>query len=273
MAGEEKHTGASSAIILAAVVVVVAVYMVTFGLGTLTWAGAKWTASANPWVREVPQPLPAPPVAPQPPEATAKSKSPRHAAAPKDVTLSAYGYEFTTPWAVKYTTTADKHGGTEFRFDSGQIIFVYDPEGQADMLKALTDVTSPQHDKFQTIFAGHAVSTNYALYQAVYGTSPARFSPFMGAQDAIRLNVLLNWKLSYGRDARPGLYSFSFANVRGLQFGNPAQGRAVAVRAFDDHDHQLRLFFTVAGGSNAKLSQDEISSVLASLRIAPLAGS
>lgn len=271
MPGDEERGGTLSAIILAAVVVIVAIYMVAFGLGTLTWAGAKMAASRNPWVREVPNALPQPAAAPQLAEQPA-AKSRKLVEQSKDVTLAAYGYEFAVPWHTKYEST-EKRGGTEFRFASGQIIFFFNPENQLDALKNFSSVNSPEHDKFESIFSGHPMNTNYELYQTVYDVSPAKFSPFMNAQDAMRLNVLLNWKLSFGRDSWPGLYSFSFGGMRGLQFGDPAKGRPVAVRAFDTHDQQARMLFMVAAGSGAKLSQDEVSSVLASLRIAPLAGS
>lgn len=269
---EKEGSGSRSAIILAAVVVVVAVYMASYGLPTLTWAGARWAAASSRWLYEVPKPLP--PVARQPaPEPQPQAKSSRHHAQPmpKDSALEAYGYEFIVPWSAKYKTV-DRKNGTEFRFDSGQVIFVYDTQQEVDTLKALTAPGSAERDKFEAIFGSHAMNTNYALYQAVYNISPSQFSPFMSTADAVRLNVLLNWKLAFGRDARPGSYAFSFDNIRGFEFGDPSKG-SVAVRAFDDHDQQVRLLFAVAAGSGAKLSQDEISAVLASFRIAPLAGS
>ena len=82
--------------------------------------------------------------------------------------------------------------------------------------------------------------TNYALYKLIYGVSPAQTSPFMQAQDAMRKNVLLLWKLSFGFDLPGGIHSFEFGPNHGFEFGDPSGGHPVAVRSFDDFDKQFR---------------------------------
>ena len=73
-------------------------------------------------------------------------------------------------------------------------------------------------------------------------SSPAQLSPLMDAREALRMNALLLWKLSFGFDlpADGQFYSFDRGKVRGFQFGDPAKQRPVALRVFDDRDRQYR---------------------------------
>jgi hypothetical protein len=255
MADEGEKSSARSAIILAAVVILVAAYCAMFGLQTLVWINAKHWASGNPWLLEVPQPLPPP--------------SSQPIAASKGAALKAFTYEFTVPWHgnAKMTPTLTN---VEFKFDSGQVVVFYDPEGQVDTLGELRRANPNEYQRIQDIFAGTSLHTNYDLYRSVYSASPAQVSPFMSLNDATRLNVLLLWKLSYGFDGGPGIWSFDFGDKRGFQFGDTLSELPVTLRVFDDRNHQFRFVFLVVSGSNAKISQDEIDAVVQSLQPIPL---
>jgi len=82
------------------------------------------------------------------------------------------------------------------------------------------------------------------------------------------------WKLSFGPDlysrTTPEFYSFDWGKNRGFQFGDPAKGHPVAVRVFDDSDHQFRFIFTVADGTNGKITQEDINTATQSLRPVPI---
>lgn len=255
MAGEDEKSSAKSAIILAVVVILVAVYCAMFGPQTLVWINAKHWSSGNPWLLDVPQPLPSPSSQPM--------------AASKGAALKAFNYEFTTPWQGKAKTNPTLTN-IEFKFDSGQVVDFYDPEGQVDAMGELKKSNPNEYQRIQTIFGETAFDTNYDLYRAVYGASPAQVSPFMPLTDATRMNVLLLWKLSYGFDGGPDIWSFDFGDKRGFQFGDPLSGLPVALRVFDDRNHQFRFIFTVVSGSNAKISQDEIDAIVESLQPIPL---
>ena len=95
-------------------------------------------------------------------------------------------------------------------------------------------------------------------------------SPFLPLSDALRLNVLVLWKLSFGFDARSPLHSFDWGPERGFEFGNPATGGPVALRIFDDRDRQFRFLFTTVPGSGATLTQDDIDFVIQTLKPVPL---
>jgi hypothetical protein len=246
---DEKH-GARSAILLAALVVLVSVYCMAYGLQTLVWVEGNQWASVNPWFRDVPQPLPS--------------------AAPsaKGTVVKAYDYEFLSPWGAGKITPFASH--VEFRFPGGQVVLLIDPETSLDTMRNMKSTNPLEYQRFTNVFVDHPIEFNYQLYDTVYGASPAQLSPLMSSRDALRMNVLLLWKLSFGFDTVPGVYSFNFGKNRGVQFGEPGKGRPVAVRIFDDRDRQFRLIFLVAAGSNASLNQDDINMAVASLKPVPI---
>jgi len=245
-----EKQGARSAIILAALVVLVSVYCIAYGLQTLVWVEAKHWASFNPWLQEVPQPLP--------------GSTP----AAKGTQVKAYDFEFLSPWGAGKVTPYLAH--VEFRFTAGQVALLIDPETSVDTMRNMKSTNPLEYQKFTNLFLDHPIEFNYQLYDTVYGTSPAQLSPVMPSRDALRMNVLLLWKLSFGFDTTPGIYSFNFGKNHGIQFGEPGKGRPVAVRVFDDRDRQFRLIFLVAAGSNAPLTQDEINMAVSSLKPVPI---
>jgi hypothetical protein len=250
MNDEAEKDGARSAIILAILVVLVSVYCIAYGLQTLVWIEARHWADANPWLREVPQPLPA---------ATPSTKG---------SVVKAYDYEFLSPWGAGKITPHLAH--VEFRFDGGQVAIFIDPETSLDTMRNMKSTNPLEYQKFTNVFVDHPIEFNYQLYDMVYGVSPAQMSPFMSSRDAMRMNVLVLWKLSFGFDTAPGIYSFDFGKNHGVQFGEAGKGRPVAERIFDDRDRQFRLIFVVAAGSNASVTQADINTAVASLKPVPI---
>lgn len=254
----EKSGSARGAIAWAVVLILVAVYCLQFGLQTLLWIESRQWAASNPPLAEIPQPLPAPASPPTTP-----------AAASKGTVLKAYDYQFRVPWTGKWKQTPPM-ATTEFRFDSGQIVLMFDPDTQKEVLRGIRTSKSQDYLNFADVLASQNVDSDYALFSAVYGSSPAQISPFMHQSDAQRVDLLLLWKLSFGADAQPGTYSFNFGANRGFQFGTPAPGHLVALRVFDDQERQLRLIFTTAAGSGAQFTQDDVNLAAQSLKSIPM---
>lgn len=252
----EKHA-ARNAILLLLAVFLVAGYAIEFGPQTLVWLNGKRWASANPWLNDVPQPLAAPATPPV---------SPATAAA-KNMQVKAFNYEFNAPWPVAKVIPAPNC--VHVRFKPGQAIVFFDPDAQLDTLRVLKNSNPLEYQKFANLFSDHPIETNFELYDSVYGASPAQTSPFTPVRAALRLNTLLQWKLSFGTEGSPA-HSFTFGNLHGFQFGDPESGEPVAVRVFNDRDRQFRFLFNVAAGSDAKITQDEISSSVASLQPVPI---
>jgi hypothetical protein len=256
MTDETEKSSSTAAIGLAALAIIVAIFMVKFGLQTLTWVEGKMWAAQSPWLNFVPQPLPAQPVATPP--------------AAKAAQLTAYDFEVIAPWAgnPKPTPTETSVG---FHYDSGQVLVFFDPEAQLDTLRSIQNSNPAEFQRFTNIFVDKPINSNFELYRAVYSSAPSQVSPFMDARDAMRMNVLLLWKLSFGLDlpSDTGLYSFDWNNIHGFQFGDPAKGVPVALRAFDDRGHQFRFLLTTAPGSNAKITQDDVDEILRTVQPVP----
>jgi hypothetical protein len=242
-------TSARSTIILMIVVIVIAAYCVAFGLQTLVWFEARHWASANPWIKDAPQALNSPPVAPGTTE------------------LKAFDYEFKVPWTGKSKVQTEP-SKMEFHFDAGPVIIFYDPAAQADMAQQLGSENPTQYQRVENAL-GQSFDTNYAIYSAVYGASPSGVSPFSSLSDAIRVNQLLLWKLAFGDDASPGIHSIQFGSNRGFEFGDPSTGQPVALRIFDGRDKQFRIVFLNAAGATTKFTQADIDSVVQSLQPVP----
>lgn len=246
-----ESNSARDAIILVIVVLIVGAYTIAFGLQTLVWGEAHHLTRYNPWVAEVPEPLDSP--APQ----------------SGSTLLKAFNYEFKVPWEGKQKTNTTLTY-TEFHFDSGQVVVFFDPEAQLDTMRAIKNTSPLAYQQFQNVFVGQTFETNYELYKAVYGASPAETSPFMSSRDAIRTNLLLLWKISFGYDAMPGLHSVQFGENKGFQFGDPSTAHSVALRIFDGRDNQFRFIFVTAAGSNAKITQADINLAVQSLQEVPV---
>ncbi|MGD0962784.1 MAG: hypothetical protein ABSA57_02655 [Candidatus Acidiferrales bacterium] len=266
IAEETEKSGARSAILLAAVLLLVAVFSVMFGLQTLVWFNAKRWASQDPWLADTPQPLPAATSAPPDAAPLAAGKNGKNAKPPQ---LKAYDYEFTAPWPGN-VKTVPASSSVQFQFDSGQVVVFFDPESQVDIVRQMKSGETTQYQQFQNVFGDQAPDTNYALYQTVYSASPAQISPFMHSQDALRTNVLLLWKLSFGFDAQPGIHSFELGKNRGFEFGDVTTGRPVALRVFDERDAQFRFVFSAMGGASGKFTQDDINVAVQSLQSVPI---
>jgi hypothetical protein len=252
MNDENEKSSSTAAIVLALVAILVAVFVVKFGLQTMTWTEGKMWASQSRWLNTVPQALPAP---------SAVAPGPQ---------LKAFDFEVSAPWPGNPNPApAETH--VAFRYDTGQILVFFDPAGQLDTLRSIQNGNPAEFQKFTNIFADKPVDSNFALYRAVYGAAPSQISPFMSPNDAMRANVLLLWKLSFGFDlpSDTGLYSFDWNGIHGFQFGDPAKGVPVALRAFDDRGHQFRFILATVPSSTVRINQDDINKILQTIQPVP----
>jgi|GEM_PF-840630 len=252
-----ETSSARSTIILAAVVILVAGYCVAFGLQTLVWFEAHHWAKANPWINDAPTALPQ----------ILYGGLSTPGAHPRK--LTAFDYQFNVPWSGK-PTAIEEPGQTVIRFDEGPVILFYDPQAQADMLAKLTSQNPTEYHQFSNAFVGQTFDTNYAIYNAVYGASPADVSPFSSLTNAIRVNQLLLWKIAFGADASPGLHAIQLGDNRGFEFGDPSTGNPVALRLFNGRDKQFRIVFMNAPGAKTKFTQADIDLAVQTLEPVPI---
>jgi hypothetical protein len=265
MAEEPKESGARSAIILAVLVTAIALYIAMFGAQTVALLDARRMLSQNPWLSAVPQPMPTPAPTPAAPAAKSASKS----ALAKTTGLKAYNYQFVAPWTGKFQQTPSLID-VEFHFASGPVVVFFDPDAQADIVRAIRDNPGRAFAAFQPLIGDGGIATNYDLYQAVYTSSPAQVSFRTSPDDSARLRILLLTKLSFGFDLEKTISSFDFGEEKGVQFGDPAKGVPAALRVFNRRDKQFRFIFTVRDGSAAHITQNDINQTVQSLQPVPL---
>jgi hypothetical protein len=137
---DPEQNSAQSAIILVVVIVMVAIYSSAYGMQTLQAIAAHQWAGANPWLRDVPKPLPPPPAMAELPPPVPGPGGKMKVVQPASTELTAYNYEFNVPWTGKFKETPSA-GGAQFKFDSGQIVVFGDPEAQLDTLEILRTST------------------------------------------------------------------------------------------------------------------------------------
>jgi hypothetical protein len=256
MSSESKPSEGYSAIILVIVLIGVAAYILFYGLQTLIYFDAKNWGAHEPALYVTAQPLPI----------AAAS------AAPGQTThLEFFNYQCEAPWKGPAKITQDPDF-IEDKFPSGQTIRIELPEDQADVLKSFKGESPEQQQRIATVFGDHPFDSNFDLFAAIYNASPAQASPFIPRFDAERLNTLLIWKLSLDTELPGGTFQFEFDRIRGLQFGNPERSQSIAIRAFNEHDRQFKMLIMCTAASAAKLTQDNINQIIATLKPIPLPG-
>jgi hypothetical protein len=244
----EKRESARTTVILAIATVVIGFFVVLYGLQTLIYFEAHHWASQEPFLKEVPGPLPTTAAAP----AGAKG-------------LSFYGLQFDVPWK-EITKRTDGPAMSQLDFKSGAVLLFFNPDSQEDTVGNIRSGNAATYRKYANIFGTNIFPTNYDMYAAVYSASPASVSPFMHRQDAVRVSTLLLWKLAFGVNGAATIYSIQSGDKQGFQFGDPSLRPAVLVRLFNSHAQQIEMIFASKSGQAGTIPQAEINCVIDSVR-------
>jgi hypothetical protein len=254
MKDESKPVEAYSAYILLIMLMLIAGYSLFYGLQTMTSINTRHWGSMEPSISVTPQDLY---------QKTTPAAATTH--------IEIYNYQCDAPWKGPAQTEVAADF-TDFKFSSGALLRAYMPESQADALKTFKGDTPAEQRNIDAAFGAHPFDSNFDLYAAIYGASPAQVSSFMSRGDASRISTLLLWKLNFDMALPGGIYRFDFGATRGLQFGSPDQAHAVMVRAFGVQDRQFELMILMRAGASEKLTQNDINLILASLKPIPLPG-
>lgn len=243
----EKKESARWTIILALITLAVGVYVIAYGLQTTFYFQAHHWASSIPFLKEIPQPVPS----------TAASPV-------QEKNLSFYGVNFEAPWkGIASQKPGDAQ--SEVYFKAGPVIIFFNPAGEKDILSSIHDGPPQMYDKYRAVFGEDLFSTNYDLYEAVYGASPGSLSPFMARAQVERIGTLLEWKMAFGASGASAIYNVKTNNLRGLQFGDTSRDPMIVLRLFDSHNAQYRLLFTSKAGTGT-FAQSDVNCVLNSLQ-------
>jgi hypothetical protein len=243
----ERKESAWPTVILAVVTLGVGLCAVAYGLQTLFYFQARRWASEAPFLWETPQPMPSVVASPV-----------------QEKNLVLYGMTFDAPWkGIAGQKTGDAR--SEVSFDAGPVIVFFNPEGEKDILSSMQNGDLNSYHRYQDIFGANLLPSNYDLYLAVYGASPASLSPFMPRDQVLRTGTLLEWKLAFAVNEASAIYTVRAGAMRGLQFGDPSRDAMIVERLFDTHNGQYRLLFTSKAGRGT-FSQSDINCVIDSLQ-------
>jgi hypothetical protein len=243
----EKKESARTTIILTLATLVIGIYALTYGLQTTFYFQAHHWASETPFLKETPEPLPSTIASP------AQERS-----------LSFYEMSFDAPWkGIASQTKGDAH--SEVDFNAGPVVIFFNPQSEKDILSTIQNGDLDTYHRYQDIFGANLFPSNYDLYLAVYGASPAKLSPFLTREQVVRIGTLLEWKLAFGASEASAIYTVQTNGLRGLQFGDPSRDATIVERLFDAHNAQYRLLFTSKAGRGT-FPQSDINCVLDSLQ-------
>jgi hypothetical protein len=243
----EEESG-RSAILLLCALVAVAWFSVAHGLQTLIFFEVRHWPSSNSFLNEAPSML-----------------APSEAPILKGQKIEHFNFQFFVPWK-KVDNDVENPQYAVSRSDTGEVVVFFNPDAQVDVLQEMSKDANPLARNYNQVFGDQPFHTNYELYDAAYSATPAQAHLMMSREEALRLNSLLIWKLSFGLDAPRGIYRFNWAGLQGFQFGDPSNGDPVAIRGFDTHDRQFRFLFVVAANSGARFTQDDISQIVTTVR-------
>lgn len=245
-----KKESALPTVILAVVTLVIGLCALRYGLQTLFYFQSREWASQTPFLWETPQPMPSVVSSP------AQEKN-----------ILFYGMVFDAPWkGIAVQKQGDAH--SEVSFNAGPVVIFFNPEGEKDVLATMHNGDLNTYHQYQDIFGTDLFPSNYDLYLAVYGASPASVSPFMSRDQMLRAGTLLEWKLGFAANEASSIYTVETGTMHGLQFGDASRDAMIVERLFDTHNGQYRLVFTSKAGRGT-FSQADINCVIDSLQPRP----
>jgi hypothetical protein len=180
--------------------------------------------------------------------------------------ISAFGWDCEAPWA-RVATRRKNPLIESTEFENGKSIGFFDPSQTFDPLAEFGRTTNDRatRTRLQAVFGKDTMSSDYDLERATLQVTPQDFSVFMSNKRASADATLLFFKyISIGR-ADTGLFSFSFENLRGFQWGDPALARFVMIHGYDPQDHGVRITVAMADGSHEHILQSEINRIVQTL--------
>src|SRR5260370_11222581 len=226
-----------------------------WGFQTLVALKYRHSAKENHILWETPKPLPQ-----------------TDASQTKGVKLSSGVLEFEVPWSDLDTSrVVTEHNFAVFVFRSGIGISFFGPtQGLLSEPKFLSE--PKLREGFRSVFGSEAAQSNFALLKAELEATPAQIKPWTRRHKAVQTCVLLNLKASTLRGGETGVFTIQQNGWRGFQFDDPAQKpKRVELDLYDLLDRQRMLGFSLAKGSEAVITQQDINRVLQTLR--PIAAS
>ncbi len=177
--------------------------------------------------------------------------------------ISAFGWTCEAPWAE--AATRRKNPLVESTvFENGKSIGFFDPNQVIDTVAGFAQTTKDRTTRRQleAELGKQTIISDYDLEHATLQVTPQDFSVFMSSKRAHGEATLLWFKYLTTLGAETGLFSFSFENLRGFQFGDPARARYVVIHGYDRQDRGVKITVSMANGSHEHVLQSEINRIV-----------
>ena len=181
-----------------------------------------------------------------------------HTSAP----LSYFSVEFRAPWTGDVQVKQYK-STVRIQFPEGQFIMFSDPSQGIDRIKSLRE--NRQGDP-ERVFGSQAMRSNFAFVQTTLRLTPKDITLWRPRVQLVRNCVMFGLKLAEIGGTETGLFQFQFGSSKGFQKGDPEKAAAVTLQVFDPSDREFSIFIGRTKGTDGRVRQEDINSVLASIR-------
>lgn len=233
---------------LAVAIVFALIYSWKFGPATSLILRAKNAAKKNPLLATVPIELPD-----------------RSVSTAPGTTFTEFGFQFEVPWIAKEKPHGD-HIAIIYVPDGTAALLFFNPAEDKGLVKELRQTFKDQGK--DPVYANLYLDakSDYDLERSTWYATPEQLSVFFPRKKEVFNATRLMTKDVLGAEAKTGLYAFTFGQLRGFQFGDPARVHSIRVDAFDDQDRKFVFSIGTKSDSNVYLKQADINRVLQSLR-------
>ena len=180
--------------------------------------------------------------------------------------ISAFGWTCEAPW-VPVATIKTTRLVERIVFKNGKSIGVFDPNQTISTAAGIARTLEEQgsHTQLEAELGKDTMGSGYELELETLQITPQDFSVFMSNKRARRGAVLLFFKYMTVHDANTELFSFSFENLHGFQYGDPARARGVEIHGYDWQGHSIQVSVGMGDGQQDHVLQSEINRVLQTL--------
>jgi hypothetical protein len=176
--------------------------------------------------------------------------------------LAHFGYLIAIPWPDKEGEN-DRGTVANFTFKGGQRITLLDPEKFSDLLDSLLqDKSTGAKEEVYLLFAA---MTHRKFYDRLLYAHPSMFRVFMSKKHEAQLKALLQIKGIILAECST-VYSFKDGEREGFQLGDPLKDKRCHVVLFDQSDNPVEFMVGRKEGSDAVITQADVSRMIKSFR-------
>lgn len=177
--------------------------------------------------------------------------------------LSFQGAEFEVPWDdIDEQKTRTVGNWAVIQFQSGRSILLC--VGTSDMfLKGLSKDKTPDPEVFAKIYGPQVLKSDYALYDALYKTTPSQITLTTPSSRAAGLGVALMLKAIMPPTTDWAIFRVQSSGAKGFQLGNPARRpKKMCLELFTgDAEYEINITQDMAGAT-PPVTQAELNRII-----------